>query len=914
MARAEAALVTNDARLLNRELSWLDYNARVLARAADTALPLLERSRNCAYFSSNLDEFFQVRVAGLISQEEAGLQVRTPDGRTAADTHAEVRKQTLDLTARQAKLWKRELRPALAEAGVIVGDVEDCTPKELDLLEGRFDQEIFPILTPLAVGPGQPFPYISPLSLSLGTFVRDPQNGEERFARVKVPELLPRFLPVGDRGLFIPLERIIRHFLPRLFSDMEILECCAFRVTRDADFEVSDEADDLLEAVEDELRRRRFGDVVRVEVSGSVSTRMLERLERGLGVTSNQIYLIPGLLDLADLHELVDLDRPDLKEERWYPVAHPRFASAADADDLFAEIRRSDILVHHPFDSFASSFESFLLAAARDPAVLAVKTALYRTSEDSPVVPALIEAAERGKQSVSLIELKARFDEYRNIGWSRSLEQAGVHVVYGFPNLKIHAKTTLIVRREGGQLRRYVHLGTGNYNILTARSYEDYGLFTADTEIAADVADLFNHLTGFGRPHTFRKLLVAPVRIARGPGRANSGGTARCRERRRGTHQDQGEQPQRRRAERRALPCLAGGRKDRHRRAQHLHASPGSAGHERGHPRPQHSRTLPGAQPGVYLRRRREENDLDGKRGPDVAKPRSPHRARRTGPGRACATRSGSCVRSPARRQRVGVGAEPRWTLDEAPAEEGRSQPARPAGLHAQRSRPRPPPSRVAPHTLIASLRRLLRPGRAPTDTPVRIVGVRVGIVDVGANTVRLLVATAAEDSLVSIREDRVQLGLGEEIERTGRIGEKKLAEAAEAARASRPPRAEAQLQFDRCPRHLAGPASGERHRPRVPARCGYRCTDTRPHRARGGRACLARRRGRDRNAPREDRGLRCRRRLRSDRNRYRRRPSWVRSLDIGSLRLTRRAFREDPPDAEDFARATTLSLQSSPS
>jgi polyphosphate kinase len=516
VARAEAALVTNDARLLNRELSWLDYNARVLARAADTALPLLERSRNCAYFSSNLDEFFQVRVAGLISQEEAGLQIRSPDGRTAAETHAEVRKQTLDLTARQAKIWKRELRPALAEAGVNVGDVDDCTPKELALLEGRFDQEIFPILTPLAVGPGQPFPYISPLSLSLGTFVRDPQTGEERFARVKVPELLPRFLSVGDRGLFIPLERIIRHFLPRLFADMEILECCAFRVTRDADFEVSDEADDLLEAVEDELRRRRFGDVVRVEVSGSVSTRMLERLERGLGVTSNQIYLIPGLLDLAELHELVDLDRPDLKDERWYPVAHPRFAAGADAEDLFAEIRRSDILVHHPFDSFASSFESFLLAAARDPAVLAVKTALYRTSEDSPVVPALIEAAERGKQSVSLIELKARFDEYRNIGWSRSLEKAGVHVVYGFPNLKIHAKTTLIVRREGGQLRRYVHLGTGNYNILTARTYEDYGLFTADPEIAADVADLFNDLTGFGRPHTFRKLLVAPFGLREG--------------------------------------------------------------------------------------------------------------------------------------------------------------------------------------------------------------------------------------------------------------------------------------------------------------------------------------------------------------------------------------------------------------
>jgi polyphosphate kinase len=298
---------------------------------------------------------------------------------------------------------------------------------------------------------------------------------------------------------------------------MEILECCTFRVTRDADFEVSDEADDLLEAVQDELRRRRFGDVVRVEVSGSVSSEMLERLERGLGVTSDQIYLIQGLLDLAELQELVELDRPDLKSERWQPVAHPRFVAAAvDVDDLFAEIRRSDILVHHPFDSFASSFEAFLLAAARDPAVLAVKTALYRTSEDSPVVPALIEAAERGKQSVSLIELKARFDEYRNIGWSRSLEKAGVHVVYGFPNLKIHAKTTLVVRREGNELRRYVHLGTGNYNIMTARTYEDYGLFTADPEIGADVADLFNYLTGFAHPQPFRKLLVAPFSLREG--------------------------------------------------------------------------------------------------------------------------------------------------------------------------------------------------------------------------------------------------------------------------------------------------------------------------------------------------------------------------------------------------------------
>ena len=516
MAHAKAVLETDDARLLNRELSWLDYNARVLARAADRTLPLLERTRNCAYFSSNLDEFFQVRVAGLMGQEEAGLLVRSPDGRTPQQTLAEIRERTVELTSDQAKLWKRELRPALAEAGILVGDVEDCNRKELDELDQRFDRDIFPILTPLAVGPGQPFPYISPLSLSLGIFVRDEETGEERFARVKVPELLPRFLAIGERGLLLPLERVIRHFLPRLFPGMEIVECCTFRVTRDADFEVSDEADDLLEAVQDELRRRRFGDVVRVEVSGSVSSRMLERLERGLHAGLEQIYLIQGLLDLAELQELVRLDRPDLKEEAWYPVVHPRFAAPADADDLFAEIRRNDILVHHPFDSFASSFEAFMVAASRDPAVFALKTALYRTSEDSPVVPALVEAAEHGKQTVSLIELKARFDESRNIGWSRSLEQAGVHVVYGFPNLKIHAKATLVVRREGDELRRYVHLGTGNYNILTARTYEDYGLFTADPEIAADVADLFNQLTGFGRPQAYRKLLVAPWGLRHG--------------------------------------------------------------------------------------------------------------------------------------------------------------------------------------------------------------------------------------------------------------------------------------------------------------------------------------------------------------------------------------------------------------
>jgi polyphosphate kinase len=513
--RTQAATVSDETRFLNRELSWLDYDARVLAQAS-APVPLLERAKNCSYFSSNLDEFFMVRVAGLMGLEESGVVVRSPDGRTASQTLAEIRTKTLDLTAEQAKLWKRELRPALADAGIVVGEVEDCSRSELAELDQRFEREVFPILTPLAVGPGQPFPYISGLSLSLGIFVREPETGDERFARVKVPELLPRFLPVGNRGLFLPLERVIRHFLPRLFPGMEIVECCTFRVTRDADFEVSDEADDLLEAVQSELRRRRFGDVVRLEISGSVSQRMLDRLKRGLKAGDSQIYLIQGLLDLADLKELVALDRPDLKEESWVPISPRRFAAASDSDDLFGEIADGEILVHHPYDSFASSFEAFLRAAASDPEVLALKTTVYRTSDESPVVPALIDAAEQGKQSVSLIELKARFDESRNIGWSRALEKAGVHVVYGFPHLKIHAKATLVVRRETGGLRRYVHLGTGNYNTLTAQAYEDYGLFTADPEIAADIADLFNQMTGFARPQPFRKLLVAPFGMRAG--------------------------------------------------------------------------------------------------------------------------------------------------------------------------------------------------------------------------------------------------------------------------------------------------------------------------------------------------------------------------------------------------------------
>jgi polyphosphate kinase len=503
-------------RLLNRELSLLDFHARVLELAADDSVPLLERVSFAQIFSSNLDEFFQVRVAGLLGQAESGLTMRSADGLTPQQALARVRERVLELIAMQSRLWKRELRPALAAAGIVVGGIEDCDEKDMKELERHFQREIYPVLTPLAVGPGQPFPYISGLSLSLAVFAEDPETGEERFARVKIPEGLPRFLEIGGRGLFVPMEQVIAHFLPMLFPGATIVERAAFRVTRDADFEVSDDAADLLEAVESQLRKRRFGDVVRVEVSSSASAEMVERLARGLGAGESQIYRIESVLDLADLDELV-LDRPELKYEPWVPVIPPRLAGAqSDMTRVFDEIRRADIVVHQPYESFRASFEVFAQAAVQDPNVIAMKTAVYRTSDDSALVGSLIECAEDGKQSVCLVELKARFDERRNIEWSRALEQAGVHVVYGFPDLKIHAKMTLIVRREGDTLRRYAHIGTGNYHSATARQYEDVGIFTADEEIAADVADLFNFITGFGKPTRFRKLLVAPFTLRSG--------------------------------------------------------------------------------------------------------------------------------------------------------------------------------------------------------------------------------------------------------------------------------------------------------------------------------------------------------------------------------------------------------------
>ncbi len=499
---------------LNRELSRLDVNARVLDLAADPNEPLLERVKFCSIFSSMLDEFFMVRVAGLHDQVASGLSVRSPDGRSPQQTLDEARARTLDLVTAQSLLWRDELRPALAAEGIVIGAVDDATSEELAQLEDHFARQIFPVLTPLAVGPGQPFPYISGLSLNLGVVVRDPESGEERFARVKVPEGLPRWVAVGDRGLSIPLESVIEHFLSWLFPEMELIERTAFRLTRDGDTEISDDADDLLEAVETELRKRRFGAVVRLEVSSSVSPAMLARLEERLLVGGESVYPVSGVLDLADVGQLYSVDRPELKYEPWVPFTQRRLANPAN-NDLFEDIARRDLVVQHPYDSFATSVESFVRAAAGDPRVVTLKTTVYRTSHDSALAPALIQAAENGKQSVCVVELKARFDERRNIEWARSLEQAGVHVVYGFPDMKIHAKTTLVIRQEGDELRRYVHIGTGNYHATTARIYEDVGLFTADPDIVADVADLFNFVTGFGRPQRFRKILVAPFNLRR---------------------------------------------------------------------------------------------------------------------------------------------------------------------------------------------------------------------------------------------------------------------------------------------------------------------------------------------------------------------------------------------------------------
>lgn len=493
----------------NREISWLDFNRRVLALAADARTPLLERCKFLAIFSSNLDEFFMVRVAAAQEALEQGRTPSTPDQLPRQEVLERVATGVDALVAEQSRLWRHEVRPALAAHGIVVARVDELDPVTHAEADEAFDHQILPVLTPLAVGPGLPFPYISGLSLNLGLRVRDPESGETRFARVKVPPGMPRLFPVGS--VLVPLEDLMQAHIGRLFPGMEIEESFQFRVTRDADFDISDDTDDLLGAVEDQLRQRRFGHAVRLEVREGAPPALVAEVTDALHVSPRDIFTVPDLLDMTCLWALATLDRPELRDPPWRPVTHPRLRADADEGiDMFAAIRSGDILVHHPYDDFTTSVERFVVNAVEDPDVLAIKQTVYRTSGDSPIVPALIRAAERGIQTVCLVELKARFDEERNIGWARHLERAGVHVVYGIPGLKTHAKLCMVVRREGETVRRYCHVGTGNYHPSTAKLYTDVGLFTCRDEITEDVAAMFNHITGFARPPVYRRILVAP--------------------------------------------------------------------------------------------------------------------------------------------------------------------------------------------------------------------------------------------------------------------------------------------------------------------------------------------------------------------------------------------------------------------
>ncbi len=501
-------------RYINRELSWLDFNARVLALAEDRATPILERAKFLAIFSNNLDEFFQVRVAALHDKHDAGLGTTSLDGLSPTEELRAIRPRINDLIERQADLFLHDIAPALADAGIVLSGWDSLDEDDRQYLVDVFERRIFPVLTPLAVDPGHPFPYISNLSLNLAVRVRDPGTGARRFARLKVPPLLPRFVVMPDGERFVAVEQLIAAHLGTLFSGMEIEEHDTFRVTRNADVTLEDDeaADDLLAAVELELRRRRFGRAVRLEVSTTMSEQTRELLMRELELSTDDVYVVEGPLELNGLMAVYELDRPDLKDSAWVGVTQPRLVDEdGDACDIFAVLREQEVLVQHPYDSFSTSVVAFIEQAASDPQVLAIKQTLYRTSGDSPIVKALIRAAETGKQVAALVELKARFDEQANIAWARALEEAGVHVVYGLVGLKTHTKTALVVRDEGDSIRHYCHVGTGNYNPKTARIYEDIGLLSADPELGADLGELFNYLTGYSRQTEYRRLLVAPA-------------------------------------------------------------------------------------------------------------------------------------------------------------------------------------------------------------------------------------------------------------------------------------------------------------------------------------------------------------------------------------------------------------------
>lgn len=504
----------SDAGLLNRELSWIEFNRRVLDEALDPSLPLLERLKFLAIFSTNLDEFFMVRVSGLQEQLEANPMMLSPDGYTPASQLRLISERLRPLVDLQMRCLREQILPGLENFGVRILPYGKLTSDQRDEMRTFYNERVFPVLTPLSVDPTHPFPYISNVSLNLGTLVipDEAESAEEpRFARVKLPPNVPRLIPVSDAGYtFVLLEEVIAAHIETLFPGMRVLECQPFRITRDADIEIEeDEAGDLLKTVEQQLRQRRFGFGVRLEVANGMSPHMVKLLRHSLEMEEQDVYTIDGPIYVPDLMALYKLDLAELKDVPFNPVTPPALVTK---ESIFDVVRHQDVLLHHPYESFAPIVE-FLRSAARDPNVLAIKQTLYRVGTASPIVEALIEAAERGKQVAVLVELKARFDEENNIIWARRLEQAGVHVVYGVLGLKTHAKLALVVRQEKSTLRRYCHLGTGNYNPVTARVYTDLGLLTADPDFGADVSDLFNFLTGFSRQSRYRKLLVAPVSL-----------------------------------------------------------------------------------------------------------------------------------------------------------------------------------------------------------------------------------------------------------------------------------------------------------------------------------------------------------------------------------------------------------------
>ena len=501
-----------DDRFINRELSWIAFDERVLDLATEAGIPLIERAKFCAIATTNLDEFFQIRVAALKDQVAAKIEEPTPDGRTATQQLADIALAVGALVARQDTVYHDQLRPALAEAGVSIVQWSELGAEDRKAMTEVYEQRVFPVLTPLAVDPSHPFPYISDLALSVAAFVRDPETMERRFARVKVPDLLPRLVPIDDER-FLPAEDLVIAHLESLFASMIIEEAASFRVTRNADLTVEEEeADDLLEAVEMELRRRRFNRAVRLEVDDAISDEMLELLVRELDLHPNDVYRMRGTVDFSFLWQLQALDRPDLKDRPWPPITPGRIASGLEAERPIVSVMRDRaILAHHPYESFSTSTEAFIEEAAADPRVQSIKMTLYRAGGDSPIIRALIRAAERGVQVAVLVELKARFDEATNVNWAKQLERAGVHVVYGMVGLKTHSKCVLVVRDDGDQLRRYCHIGTGNYNTNTSRVYEDLGILTSDIETGADVAKLFNHLTGYSRDDRYHTLVVAPT-------------------------------------------------------------------------------------------------------------------------------------------------------------------------------------------------------------------------------------------------------------------------------------------------------------------------------------------------------------------------------------------------------------------